>query len=44
MTLMAPASVRHVCRYLELTGPDQFVASSHFSNQKVSKQMEEATA
>ncbi len=44
MTLIAPASVRHVCQYLELTGLDQFVASSYFSNQKVSKQMEEATA
>lgn len=41
-TLMGPCGIRLVCRYLELTGLDQFVAASYSPHQKVSVAMEEA--
>ena len=42
MTLQGPCGIRLVCRYLELTGLDRFVASSYCPQHKVSVQMEEA--
>lgn len=42
MTLLGASSVRHVCKFLELTGLDRFIASSYGSQQKVSVQMEES--
>lgn len=41
-TLMGPCGIRLVCRYLELTGLDQFVAASYSPHQKVSVAIEEA--
>ena len=41
-TLMGPCGIRLVCRYLELTGLDQFVAASYNPHQKVSVAIEEA--
>jgi len=43
MTLLGASSVRHVCHFFELTGLDQFIASSYGSQQKVSVQLEEST-
>ncbi len=40
MTLLGPGSVRQVCQFFELTGLDQFVASSYGSQQKVSVNIE----
>lgn len=42
MTLLGTNSVRHVCQFFELTGLDQFIASSYGSQQKVAVQMEES--
>ncbi|MCP4342007.1 MAG: hypothetical protein GY799_24780 [Desulfobulbaceae bacterium] len=42
MTLLGASGVRHICLFLELTGLDQFIASSYGSQQKVSVQMEES--
>jgi hypothetical protein len=42
MTLLGASGIRHVCQFLELTGLDQFIASSYGSQQKVSEQMEKA--
>jgi hypothetical protein len=44
MTLVGPCGVRQVCQYLELTGLDQFVASSHSAQHNVSIQLEQAAA
>jgi hypothetical protein len=41
-TLMGPCGIRLVCRYLELTGLNQFVAASYSPHQRVSVEMEEA--
>ncbi len=41
-SLMGPCGIRLVCRYLELTGLNQFVAASYSPQQKVSVAMEEA--
>ncbi len=41
-TLMGPSGTRLVCRYLELTGLNQFVAASYSPHQKVSRALEEA--
>jgi hypothetical protein len=42
ITQVGPCGIRLVCQYLELTGLDQFVASSYGTQQKVSVQMEQA--
>jgi hypothetical protein len=42
MTLLGSGSVRHVCRFLELTGLERFVAASYGSQQHVSATIEEA--
>lgn len=42
MTLFGPGSVRHVCRFLELTGLDRFIAASYGSQQNVSANIEKA--
>ena len=42
MTLLGASSVRQVCQFLELTGLDQFIASSYGSQQKVSVNIEES--
>ncbi len=41
-SLMGPCGIRLVCRFLELSGLDQFVAASYSPQQKVSVAMEEA--
>ena len=43
MTLLGPCGVRLVCRFLELTGLDHFVAASYGPQQRVSASMEQAT-
>lgn len=43
MTLLGPCGVRLVCRFLELTGLDRFVAASYGPQQRVSAAMEQAT-
>jgi len=43
MTLLGPCGVRLVCRFLELTGLDRFVAASYGPQQRVSASMEQAT-
>lgn len=40
-SLCSPCGIRPICRYLELTGLDRFVASSYGSQQKVSVAMED---
>ena len=42
MTLLGANSVRQICQFFELTGLDQFIASSYGSQKKVSVQMEES--
>jgi hypothetical protein len=42
ITLIGPSGVRVVCQFLELSGLDQFIASSYGSQQAVSAQMERA--
>jgi len=43
MTLLGPCGVRLVCRFLELSGLDGFVAASYGPHQRVSVSMEQAT-
>jgi hypothetical protein len=43
MTLLGPCGVRRVCTFLEITGLDQFVASSYGAQRKVTVAMEQAT-
>ncbi len=43
MTLLGPCGVRLVCTYLEITGLDQFVATSYGAQRKVTVAMEQAT-
>ena len=42
ITQLGPCGIRLVCQYLDLTGLNQFVASSYGTQQKVSVQMEQA--
>ena len=42
MTLLGPCGVRLVCRFLELTGLDRFVAASYGPHQRVSVSIEQA--
>ena len=42
ITQLGPCGIRLVCQYLDLTGLNQFVASSYGTQQKVSIQMEQA--
>ena len=42
ITQMGPGGIRQVCLFLELSGLDQFAASSYGSQQRVSVEMEEA--
>jgi len=42
MTMSGAGSIRHVCQLLELTGLDQFVASSYGAQYDVSAKMEQA--
>jgi len=42
MTLLGPCGVRLVCTFLEITGLDQFVASSYGAQRKVTVAMEQA--
>lgn len=43
ITLLGPSGVRVVCQFLELSGLDQFVASSYGSQQAVAVEVEQAT-
>ena len=43
MTLLGPCGVRLVCIFLEITGLDQFVASSYGAQRNVTVAMEQAT-
>jgi hypothetical protein len=43
MTLLGPCGVRLVCTFLEITGLDQFVASSYGAQRKVSVEVERAS-
>ena len=43
MTLLGPCGVRLVCTFLEITGLDQFVASSYGAQRNVTVAMEQAT-
>jgi hypothetical protein len=42
MTMVGPSGIRVVCQFLELSGLDQFVASSYGSQQAVSVALEQA--
>ena len=42
ITLLGPCGIRLVCRFLELSGLDRFVASSYGPQQRVSAAMEQA--
>jgi len=42
MTMTGTGGIRHVCQFLELTGLDQFIASSYGAQQAVAAKMEQA--